>query len=556
MQITNSFSQATPSHNEGVDMSDQIRRLQGRQRRILFFRSFGFWWYRILIVALAVIATAVLGQFAFTYPKEVFGGMVAIMLFCLAVRRIQFGILLAAIFSTTFLPKAFALKSLDVYPVIPLLLLLFTVIMLQTIFHVKKFVWPSFWVIWPQFGIILLAILSTVMIQFTWVLGVPRKINTNPIIFDEIFGILEFLLPLLTVAVTTACLTKNGRWITYILRTFLVLALLAAVVIIVDFRRIGADIYTFRFSEPSIGWMTLRSLAQLLGMGAMLIYARFLYPQPWHLTILGRKVTLSPARVRLVYLLALAICLASVYFTLENSWWLEVATALLVMTLLFSPRLVATLAVLALPFVPLLKGELAKLQQAKSADYYRLIIWQDALRLWHMRPWLGVGPGNFWTYDQRFTQLPIDLRDFNKTGLGVAHNGYLQMLGELGPLGVLCLVSFIVVMAVISIQLYRRSFIAKKKSDNVFGALLNFIGLYMPEQSEKRTDRILALVGFGLICGSAVGDFFSGSFFLQPRQVGSSPQLSQVIMSWIVWGCIIYKDKLWRMRKKGMVIED
>src|SRR2546430_5993689 len=162
--------------------------------------------------------------------------------------------------------------------------------------------------------------------------------------------------------------------------------------------------------------MSLRALATLLALACMIAYARFLYAHTW--------------RLRLMYGGIMVWCLASVYFTLENSWWIEVAIALFVMTLVYSRRLLLTFCVIVLPFFPIIKAEIAKLQQVKSVDSLRFVIWQDALRVWSKQPVLGVGPGNFWTYDQRFTRLPVLLANFQKTGLGVAHNGYLQALGE------------------------------------------------------------------------------------------------------------------------------
>ena len=168
--------------------------------------------------------------------------------------------------------------------------------------------------------------------------------------------------------------------------------------------------------------------------------------------------------------------------------------------------------------------------------------------MWSKQFLLGVGPGNFWAYDVRFTQLPKYLREFNKTGLGVSHNGYLQMLAEVGPLGLLCYVSFIAVMVVIAVQLYRRSRAPVKPLRGFFG----WLGFQLSVESEKRSGRILALIGLGLVCGSAIGDITSGAFFLQPRQFGSSGGLPQVMTSWIVWGCVMYKDQLWRTANRAL----
>jgi O-antigen ligase len=351
------------------------------------------------------------------------------------------------------------------------------------------------------------------MIQVTWVAGVPRKVSSSPIIYDELFGLVLYSLPLVTITVVTTLLTKRDNWVKYIMYAFLITACLAALIIIVEFRRIGATIYTFRFSEPVIWWMKLKALAQVMALGVMIGYAYCLYARTWRLRIFFAALT--------------GICLLGVYFSLENSWWLEVGAALMIMTVFFSRKFFLACCVAALPALPFIKAALAKLSSVKSADYYRFIIWQDMLRIWRMRPILGVGPGDLWNYDQHFTHLPRYLRDFSKTGLGVAHNGYLQVLGELGIVGEFFYLAFIVVFFYIAYQLFRRS-----------------------NTLETRHDRILALIGIGLIVGSAFGDFTSGAFFLQPRQLGSANSLPQVLISWIVWGCVIYKDQVWRLAQR------
>ena len=186
-----------------------------------------------------------------------------------------------------------------------------------------------------------------------------------------------------------------------------------------------------------------------------------------------------------------------------------------------------------MPFVPLLSSQTTKLLSVKSDDYYRLIIWQDFLRVWSKRPWLGVGPGNAWGYDQVYTELPPLIRDFTKTGLGVAHNGYIQTLTELGPIGLFFLIASIIVIAVAAARLYRRS-----------------------NTRETYRDRVLGLIALGLLCGSAVGDYTSGSLFLPARQVGMVNEIPSVLTSWIIFGCVLYKDQLWRLAHKKLSSEE
>ncbi len=518
MQIANKFpnnSAFPPSQQVGApDIDGQLRQQRTYHRRILLRRTTGLWWPRIVLIALGGLAAGITGQFMLSYPIFILAPIFALVILFLITRHVQLGLLLVAISSTALFPQAFTVKALSIYPAIPLLIWLFFVLSVQAAFRLSRPVLPSFWAIWPLLGLLCLAILSNIMIQLTWTYGVAHKIGSSPIILDEVYGIVLFLFPLLTVAATTAALTNKDQWIGYIQTAFLAIAAFLSLVVIIQFKRIGASIYTFRFSDPKLGWMTLKAISQLLALGVMIGYARLLYATRW--------------RVRIVYGAATLLCLLGVYFCLQNSWWLEVGIALIVMTFAYSRRIFVYLCLACLPLLPLVKAEIDKLSTVKSADFYRFIIWQDALRVWSKSPLLGVGPGNFWAFDTRFTQLPLYLRDFSKTGLGVAHNGYLQILGELGLVGLLFYLGFLAVMIIMATRLFRRS-----------------------NTPEKRGERMLGLVGLGLVCGSALGDFTSGAMFLQPRQIGSSGSLTQVLSTWIIYGCVMYKDQLWRMARSA-----
>jgi len=519
MHIANSFPDNAFSPSQGrnappPEVAAAFRRQRQRYGLLHFRRSLRFWWYRILLVLLGTVAAVVLGPLLFTFPKEIIGGAAVLVLFFWAIRRLEFGLVFLAILTTAFSPKAVSLKSVDIYPVEILAVMLFAAILVQSAFHIRKYTFPSFWTIWPQLGLISLAVISEIMIQVTWIPLVPHKLNTTPLIYSEILAIFMYCIPMVIMLITSAGLSLNEQLVEKIENWFLGLAVTAALVVGFEFRRIGADIYTFRYTEPVIIYMSLRSLAQLMALAAMISYARFLTAVRW--------------KQRIIYGVALVLTLAGVYFTLENSWWVELAVAMIVITLMFSRRLLLAFCILCLPLIPLVKAELTKLQTVKSADAYRLIIWQDALRIWGKRPILGVGPGNFWSYDQVYTHLPFLLRNFDTTGLGVAHNGMLQTLGELGPLGVVCLFAFVVVVFLTAWRMFRRS-----------------------TSPDKRNDRILGLVCMGLVIGSLAGDFFSGSFFLPPRQIGSFKDLPQVLSTWIIFGCLFYRDKIWRLAQKN-----
>src|SRR2546421_8538881 len=264
----------------------QFRNHQIRQRRILRQRTVQFWWYPVLLVVLGGITAAILGQFALDLPKEIWGGVFGVPLVYLAVRYPQFGLLLAAICVSPFMPSALKVSSLYISPAIPLILLLLFIVLVRTAFLGKKPVFLSLWTTWPLIGLILMAILSEMIAQATWLYVVPHKVLNNPIVFEESIGVALYFAPLIVVFTVTTILTKKDKWIQYILYVYLVLALIDAAVIIIEFKHIGADIYAFRYASPSIGWMPLEALAQLLSLGCIIAYAQLLYASRWRARII------------------------------------------------------------------------------------------------------------------------------------------------------------------------------------------------------------------------------------------------------------------------------
>lgn len=660
MQITGTYHNGLPpsSPGGGTDIAAQLREQQQYHKRVRRRRVLAEWWWPILLMLLgctgAAIIASFLGPLYLNQTIEVGAASVlAIPIFVILVRHLQLSLLVFALVTTTLAgPKITTIKSLDVYPAEVMILILFGALLVYAAFRARDIFLPSLRAIWPYLGLFVLGIVSNVMIQFTWTHGVPKKLNNNPIIYEQILGSLSFSFPLVVFVIVTMIVRTNERLIRNIQRVFMVAAMIVALAVLYDFRRLGGDINSFRFNAPHIAWMDMRAVAQLLALGAILAYARLLYSSNWF--------------QRFMYLIVTLTCFITVILTLENSWWLEMLVAFGVMTLIYSWRVLVFYIVLggtlAAAFFPQLMAEWQKLQSVKADDAVRFIIWSDALRVWSKQPVLGVGPGNFWVYDQVFTRLPRALRNCNSTGLCVAHNAYLQVLGELGPLGLFFFVAFPITIIALAILLYRRAYVPRKRShDHVFLSIAGWLGfsladvppaeyiplaekvrrlprnlsrgflgflvvkrlritdwghrnrrkivifsllylafltvlavvtllvpdlastallivsfnslLYLvflllaagialvcigifialpwfimvdPHTTERHEDRILALVCIGLTLGSMVGDFFAGGFFIPPRQISIFQEMPQVITSWILWACLMYKDQKWR----------
>src|SRR6266700_4156229 len=386
------------SIQEDSDLIRQRLAQQTRHQRILAQRVMRSRLPMILLLALGILASLIIGRIAFTSPLLVVLGIIAFAVCFITLRHAGIALVVLTILTTEFIPKVLSLKSLIIYPVILLTPLILVYMLILLAFRKRTYIWPSLAVIWPMIGLIVLGIISNVAIQIVWTPGVPHSVSGNPLIYSEGVGIYLYILPLLVVVLTVALLSEAEHWLGRIMLLFRLLSVLTALFVLIDFIRLHGNLYSFRFEEPNILWIDLQSLAMTLGLGSILSFTYLLYAQRW--------------RERLLYTTETIIALVALSITLQNTWWLEAIVGIIVVSLIYSWRLFLLECVGGISLLFFLKGALNKLQSVKADDTNRLIIWQDMLRVWKLHPFLGVGPGNVWTYDQQYTQLPLLLRNF------------------------------------------------------------------------------------------------------------------------------------------------
>ncbi len=618
MQIANSPNGAlSPSQGSAssYNIQSELQEQRKYHRRVRIERSVKYWWPRVLLFLAAILAAALVAPYVSGNTRTLLTTVIVVLVTLIAFKYFEVGFFLTAIVSTAWMPKVTNFGTLDIYPSMFLIIILFWMAVVRVAFRVDGYrpVFPSIRVIWPQVGLIFLAVVSEITIQYNWIVGVSHTIAhkylstiiPNPVIYDEILGVWMYTIPLTIILLTVVAINRKEKWIEYTQRMVMMLGFAGALFIVYEFRRQGGNVSTFRSAEPSILWMTLRCLSQLLVQGCIIAYARFLYAT--------RNLW------RFFYLAIVAILLIGIYVSLQNSWWVEVAVGLLVMTFVYSRRFLFTCFLGVIPLTPLIIYEGNKLASAKKSDLNRFTIWRDALNAWTHRPIFGFGPGNYWVFDQFYTSLARNLRNFTVTGLGLAHNGYLQVLVELGPAGDFFYIASTVMIAIAGYRLYKRYLIPRKKyagglkgfvdlglaidpndkdttpaegmparvglfgrielfkmwlkglmiapdgvknqdrpTKETFDYFLDFIvriwyvlwGVKTDEETEKRRNCMLGLVVFGLIIGAAFGDFTSSSFFLPPRQLNQFVETPQVVVTWMLVGFVLYKDALWRLARK------
>src|SRR6266566_2955877 len=147
MQITDTFSGGAFPPSQGGDASPrklagELRKQRRYHRLIRLRRATGFWWYRLLLIVIAGVASPFLAPLLLASPKIILGGVGAIVLLVFVVKYADWGLLLVDVFATAFFPAVLQLKSLSASPVQPLIVLLFAILIVQTVFHARQPVFP------------------------------------------------------------------------------------------------------------------------------------------------------------------------------------------------------------------------------------------------------------------------------------------------------------------------------------------------------------------------------------------------------------------------------
>jgi O-antigen ligase len=125
---------------------------------------------------------------------------------------------------------------------------------------------------------------------------------------------------------------------------------------------------------------------------------------------------------------------------------------------------------------------------------------EDGLGIWSRYPGLGVGPGNNYPYMLRYSSL------------GTAHNQYINILIELGVVGLACLLAFAVQAIRVGVRVWR--------------------------SARERVHRTLALAWLGLFSGMLVGGFF-GDFMLPSIRNSGLELFAEFYVQWIILGLLV-----------------
>lgn len=135
---------------------------------------------------------------------------------------------------------------------------------------------------------------------------------------------------------------------------------------------------------------------------------------------------------RLGYLLVLVLGLAWAVLTPKVSFWAALMTGILIVSWFRSKTYFVFVAITTILLGIGFYGYIEKfLEMAKQfADFDRIIVWQDSLKIVFRQPIFGIGPGNYWSYMMRY-----GTKRYAGIPYGSAHNQYLGILAQTGIAG-------------------------------------------------------------------------------------------------------------------------
>jgi O-antigen ligase len=138
---------------------------------------------------------------------------------------------------------------------------------------------------------------------------------------------------------------------------------------------------------------------------------------------------------------------------------------------------------------------------------------RDGLGIWSRAPVLGVGPGNNYPYMLRYSML------------GTPHNQYVNILMEIGAIGLLCFLVF-------AIQAFR-------------------LGLRLWHTAREPSHRKLVLGWLGIFAGFLAGGFF-GDFMLPSIRNSGLELFAEFYVQWIVLGLLVSAAAIERRSRIGV----
>ena len=306
--------------------------------------------------------------------------------------------------------------------VVALIPLMLGVWVVDTIVRKRKIPFLASRPIYPLIALAFVSVLAFGIGQLPWFVytrGAPLR--------SQIAGLAIFLLSV-AAFILVANLIQELRWLKRLTWLFLFLS----------------TIYLFIASVPALRSVVIDYLPR--GGGGSLLYV-WLVAIAFSQLLINRKLNWI-WRILLIVLLALTFYVAVVLQFNWKSGWVPAIIVLWVVIFLRNPKVGIFLALLSLIFLRDIPSLIV------SSDQYsyttRLIAWEIIwMEIIKVNPLLGLGPANYYFYTPLYPILGYSVQ-FN------SHNNFVDIVAQIGLLGLACLVWFVVEMSILGWNLMKK----------------------------------------------------------------------------------------------------
>ena len=215
--------------------------------------------------------------------------------------------------------------------------------------------------------------------------------------------------------------------------------------------------------------------------------------------LLSVLISRSSTIKRKVFLLpVIVISLLNLYLTDSRGSWLAFVGAILVLGALKGRKVLGVFIIILLVGVILLPGAaqermLDLFDFEEGTSWERVMLWKGAVNMIKVHPVLGFGIN---TYSRNFPDYkPVEYPDLRYT-----HNSYLQMATEIGLVGMLLFIGFLIVTFIYAARGARRMPVGGVK-DITMGLLAGAVGFSLSSMVDTHLHSVVMAVFFSLVSG-------------------------------------------------------
>lgn len=218
----------------------------------------------------------------------------------------------------------------------------------------------------------------------------------------------------------------------------------------------------------------------------------------------GQAVYSKKTSGKIIWGIFAAVFALGTIMTFGRESWLGLFLAFVTITVLRTKnwKILVIMAILPLCIL-LIPGVTDFFNPQKTYGADRFKIWADAIVIWQHSPIIGIGAGNYQFFDYAYGNDVV----------GIAHNQYLEVLAEMGVLGLICLLWLMSVVGWYTVKAFRTAKTSLAKA--------------------------VSIAYLGYLAAIVLGGFFTSSFLPSAADGGGTASFVESSYRWLLFGLVL-----------------